>query len=116
MNNFYFKLLSNFLGSLHKVDELGLSVNHDEFEEVWQLLSDGKRENFLLSHLEILNGDDFEKCFANMEVPFNRLSNRTQRNQVTVPWKDGIKQLLDRLKAVDYLACRICSFQGAESI
>ena len=33
----------------------------------------------------------------------NRLSNRTQRNQVTVPWKDGIKQLLDRLKAVDYI-------------
>ena len=86
-----------------KVDELGISVNHDEFEEVWQLLSDGERENFLLSHLEILNGDDFEKCFANMESPFNLLSNRTQRNQVTVPWKDGIKQLLDRLKAVNYI-------------
>lgn len=86
-----------------KVDELGLSVNHDEFEEVWQLLSDGERENFLLSHLEILNRDDFEKCFANMEPPFNLLSNRTQRNQVTVPWKDGIKQLLDRLKAVKYI-------------
>lgn len=86
-----------------KVDELGLSVNHDEFEEVWQLLSDGERENFLLSHLEILNGDDFEKCFANMEPPFNLLSNRTQRNQVTVPWKNGIKQLLDRLKAVKYI-------------
>lgn len=86
-----------------KVDELGISVNHDEFEEVWQLLSDGERENFLLSHLEILNGDDFEKCFANMEPPFNLLSNRTQRNQVTVPWKDGIQQLLDRLKAVKYI-------------
>ena len=86
-----------------KVDELGISVNHDEFEEVWQLLSDGERENFLLSHLEILNGDDFEKCFANMEPPFNLLSNRTQRNQVTVPWKNGIKQLLDRLKAVNYI-------------
>lgn len=47
--------------------------------------------------------DDFEKCFANMEPPFNLLSNRTQRNQVTVPWKDGIKQLLDRLKAVNYI-------------
>ena len=90
-----------------KVDELGLSVNHDEFEETWQLLSDGKRENFLLSHLEILNGDDFEKCFANMEVPFNLLSNRTQRNQVTVPCKDGIKQLLDRLKAVNYITSYI---------
>lgn len=86
-----------------KVDELGISVNHDEFEEVWQLLSDGERENFLLSHLEILNRDDFEKCFANMEPPFNLLSNRTQRNQVTVPWKDGIKQLLDRLKAIKYI-------------
>ena len=52
-----------------KVDELRISVNHDEFEEVWQLLSDGDRENFLLSHLEILNGDDFEKCFAKMEPP-----------------------------------------------
>lgn len=86
-----------------KVDELRISVNHDEFEEVWQLLSDGDRENFLLSHLEILNGDDFEKCFAKMEPPFNLLSNRTQRNQVTVPWKNGIKQLLDRLKAVKYI-------------
>ena len=42
-------------------------------------------------------------CTSIPKVPFNRLSNRTQRNQVTVPWKDGIKQLLDRLKAVDYI-------------
>lgn len=101
LNDYYQKYLNTQIAD--KVDEMGISVNRDEFEEVWQLLSDGERENFLLSHLEILNGDDFEKCFANMEVPFNRLSNRTQRNQVTVPWKDGIKQLLDRLKAVDYI-------------
>lgn len=100
-DSYYQKYLNTQIAD--KVDEMGISVNRDEFEEVWQLLSDGERENFLLSHLEILNGDDFEKCFANMEVPFNRLSNRTQRNQVTVPWKDGIKQLLDRLKAVDYI-------------
>ena len=42
-------------------------------------------------------------CTSIPKVPFNRLSNRTQRNQVTVPWKDGIKQLLDRLKAVNYI-------------
>lgn len=100
-DSYYQKYLNTQIAD--KVDQMGISVNRDEFEEVWQLLSDGERENFLLSHLEILNGDDFEKCFANMEVPFNRLSNRTQRNQVTVPWKDGIKQLLDRLKAVDYI-------------
>lgn len=49
------------------------------------------------SGLDPVMRDDIPK------VPFNRLSNRTQRNQVTVPWKDGIKQLLDRLKAVDYI-------------
>lgn len=100
-DSYYQKYLNTQIAD--KVDEMGISVNHDEFEEVWQLLSGGERENFLLSHLEILNGDDFEKCFANMEPPFNLLSNRTQRNQVTVPWKDGIKQLLDRLKAVNYI-------------
>ena len=38
-------------------------------------------------------------CTSIPKVPFNRLSNRTQRNQVTVPWKDGIKLFL--IKCLD---------------
>lgn len=80
-----------------------LSISKDIFDAAWDNLDASKKRMLMLSHLDVLNANDFEDCFSALGKPYQELTDRSRRHNVTIPYSDEHSKLAERLQQVDYI-------------
>lgn len=80
-----------------------LSIPKDIFYAAWDVLDLSQKNALMLDHLDILNAHDFEECFSTLGKPYQELTDRSRRHNVTIPDSEGHRKLAERLQKVDYI-------------
>ena len=90
---------------------LGIDIDINIFRAAWQVLKDYQKEQLMLENLNLLETDDFERCFAQIGDKYMELSDRSRRRDIGLDDNEENLRLVQRLKEVDY----ITSFYKKES-
>ena len=90
---------------------LGIDIDINIFRAAWQVLKDYQKEQLMLENLNLLEADDFERCFAQFGDKYMELSDRSRRRDIGLDDNEENLRLVQRLKEVDY----ITSFYKKES-
>lgn len=85
-----------------------LSVNKEIFVAAWEVLDESKKRALMFIHLDLLNAEDFQKCFADLGAPYQDLKDRSRRHNVTIPESEEHKKLAKRLQQVNYITSYEC--------
>ena len=80
-----------------------LPVSKDIFVAAWSCTDKEKRIDLLLDYCTILNADELEQYFAELETPYSELSDRSRRHDVVLQVVDKNKALAEYLKEIEYL-------------
>jgi predicted acetyltransferase len=86
-----------------QICSMGLSVSKDVFDAAWDILDVSKKKILMMNHLESLAAEDFEMCFSKLGKPYQELTDRSRRHNVTIPDSEEHRKLAKRLLQVDYL-------------
>ena len=86
-----------------QICSMGLSVSKDVFDAAWDILDVSKKKILMMNHLESLAAEDFEMCFSKLGKPYQELTDRSRRHNVTIPDNEEHRKLAKRLLQVDYL-------------
>lgn len=82
---------------------MNLSIPKDVFDAAWEVLDASKKKTLMIGHLDILQANDFEVCFAGIGKPYLELTDRSRRHNVTMPDSEEHRKLAMRLQQVDYI-------------
>lgn len=86
-----------------QICSMGLSVSKDVFDAAWDILDVSKKKILMMNHLESLTAEDFEMCFSKLGKPYQELTDRSRRHNVTIPDSEEHRKLAKRLLQVDYI-------------
>lgn len=86
-----------------QICSMGLSVSKAVFDAAWDILDVSKKKILMMNHLESLAAEDFEMCFSKLGKPYQELTDRSRRHNVTIPDSEEHRKLAKRLLQVDYL-------------
>ena len=67
------------------------------------ILDVSKKKILMMNHLESLTAEDFEMCFSKLGKPYQELTDRSRRHNVTIPDSEEHRKLAKRLLQVDYI-------------
>lgn len=85
-----------------------LAISKEVFDAAWTVLDECKKKELMFIHLDILNANDFEKCFAELGAPYQDLKDRSRRHNETLPESEEHKRLVKRLQQVNYITSYEC--------
>lgn len=80
-----------------------LLIDNSVFEAAWKILDTQQKKILLFSYLDILQANDFEKYFKELEKPYQELADRSRRHNVTLSKSKEHMLLAKRLLFIDYI-------------
>ncbi|MBR3592847.1 MAG: hypothetical protein IKL46_08345 [Clostridia bacterium] len=85
------------------LSSLNIDVGVEVFNAAWELLDTKQKERLMLENLNILDADKFEKCFSELDDPYNEFSKRGYRHEVYLDNTNENLLLAKRLQEVSYI-------------
>lgn len=85
------------------INSIGININIDIFDAAWKLLDSQGKETLMLSHLDLLDSNGFETCFANLGGEYAGLSDRLHRHEVSLSDTKNNLKLAQRLQEIGYI-------------
>ena len=80
-----------------------IDLDYAIFEVIWNMIDATQREDFLFKHMRILDADDFERYFADLGNPYDRLQRTPYRHDEFIPDTPRNRELVERLRYLQYL-------------
>lgn len=81
----------------------GFSITKEIFDKAWNKLnSDTDKENLMYNNLALLNSDDIEHCFSELE-DYSELVDRSNRRLVELGVTSNNEKLVQHLKQIEYI-------------
>ena len=78
-------------------------LDHSVFEAIWEKVDNVGKKEFLFNHNWILDVDDFDRCFAELGDPYDKLKRTPYRHDEFIPDTPQNRELVDRLQYLQYL-------------
>lgn len=92
------------------LSELKVEMNIKIFNTAWEYLNEDEKCELMLNNLDLLNADQFEKCFADLQARYSGFISRDWRHNVEIDNSEENNRLAKRLHEVNY----ITSYKGKE--
>lgn len=80
-----------------------ICLDRSVFEAIWEKADSVGKLEFLFNHNWILDVDDFDRCFAELGDPYDKLKRTPYRHDEFIPDTPQNRELVDRLQYVQYL-------------
>lgn len=90
------------------MNSAGFSITKEIFDKAWNTLnSDVAKENLMYHNLTLLNSDDMEHCFSELE-DYSNLVDRSSRRLVELDVTANNEKLVQHLKYIGYITSGEC--------
>ena len=80
-----------------------IELERSVFKAVWEKIDDARKEEFLFNHICLLDADDFDRCFAELGDPYDKLKRTPYRHDEFIPDTPQNRKLVERLQHLQYL-------------
>ena len=87
-----------------------LYLDRPVFEAIWEKADSISKKKLLFNHNWILEADDFDRCFAELGDPYDKLKRTPYRHDEFIPDTPENRELVDRLQYVQYLTS--CEYES----
>ena len=114
-NNFKEKIINQYGADLmtkviaDKICLAHLSIRKEVFYVACELLDKNRKKMLMIGYMDILLAQDFENCFKEIGEPYQELSDRSRRHNVTIPDSEEHRKLVKRLRKIDYITSYSCN-------
>lgn len=81
---------------------LQLRMTKEIFFAAWNDLNHSERLDLMAAYADLLESEDFERCFDDMDEPYHDFAPRTKR-KVRIPKKEVNEKIVKRLESIDYI-------------
>lgn len=85
-----------------QMGELNLPVTKEIFNKAWELVDKSQKTKLMLQNYKLLNCDELENYFADMDKPYYELADRTY-HQVKFPYTEQNDEFADYLQKIEYI-------------
>ena len=80
-----------------------LDLDKSAFKVIWEKIDGVRKKEFLFNYIWMLDIDDFDRCFADLEDPYARLKRTPYRHDEFIPDTPQNQELVKRLLYLQYL-------------
>ena len=81
---------------------LQLPMTKEIFFAAWNDLNHSERLDLMAAYADLLESEDFERCFDDMDEPYHDFAPRTKR-KVRIPKTEVNEKIVKRLENIDYI-------------
>lgn len=80
-----------------------LNLDRTVFNVIWEETDSAQRKDFLHKHISMLEVDDFDRYFADLGAPYDKLKRKPYRHDEFIPDTVENRELVGRLQYLQYL-------------
>jgi hypothetical protein len=80
-----------------------MDFDQSVFKAIWEKIDDARKKEFLFNHIGMLDTDDFDRYFAELGDPYDKLKRIRCRHDEFIPDTPQNRSLVERLQSLQYL-------------